>query len=79
MTVPLPEPGPLDVRVRLEGSGVCASNLPAWQGQPWFAYPLEPGALGHEGWGRVDALGPGVIGLAGGARVAGLFSRSYAE
>jgi len=25
--VPLPEPGPGHVRVRLQGSGVCASNL----------------------------------------------------
>lgn len=33
----------LQVRVRLEGCGVCASNLPLWQGRPWFTYPLAPG------------------------------------
>ena len=51
----MPEPGPGEVRVRLEGCGVCASNLPPWEGEPWFTYPMEPGALGHEGWGVVDA------------------------
>ena len=77
--VPIPEPGEQEVRVRLEGSGVCASNLSVWQGQPWFTYPLVPGAPGHEGWGRIDAVGPGVSGLTVGERVAGLFSRAYAE
>ena len=74
-----PEPGPGQVRVRLEGCGVCASNLPPWEGRAWFTYPMEPGALGHEGWGRVDALGPDTAGLAVGDRVALLASHSYAE
>ncbi len=51
------------MRVRLEGCGVCASNLSPWEGEPWFTYPFEPGALGHEGWGRVDAVGAGVTGF----------------
>ena len=42
--VPIPSPGPPDVLVRLEGTGVCASNLPAWEGRPWLDYPLAPGA-----------------------------------
>jgi 2-desacetyl-2-hydroxyethyl bacteriochlorophyllide A dehydrogenase len=73
------EPGPGEVRVRLEGCGVCASNLPLWEGKPWFNYPLEPGAPGHEAWGRVDALGDGVTELAPGDRVAMLSSRAFAE
>ncbi len=56
--VPVPEPGPGQVRVRLEGCGICGSNLPVWEGRPWFSYPFEPGAPGHEGWGVVDAIGP---------------------
>ena len=40
--VPMPKPDRDQVRVKLEGCGVCASNLPAWQGRPWFNYPLEP-------------------------------------
>ncbi|HEX8322861.1 MAG TPA: hypothetical protein VF595_03005, partial [Tepidisphaeraceae bacterium] len=30
-TAAVPEPGPGQVRVRLEGCGVCASNLPPWE------------------------------------------------
>ena len=33
--VPRPEPAPGEVRVRVEGCGVCASNLPLWEGMPW--------------------------------------------
>ena len=45
-SAPLPEPGPGQVRVRLEGSGVCASTLALWEGRPWFRYPVEGGAPG---------------------------------
>jgi threonine dehydrogenase-like Zn-dependent dehydrogenase len=74
-----PEPGPGQVLLRLEGSGVCASSLPLWEGRQWFDYPQPPGAPGHEGWGRVAALGPGVGGLAEGDRVAALSYRAHAE
>src|SRR3989440_10062721 len=77
--VPLPEPGPGEVRVRLEGCGVCASNLPPYEGRPWFQYPLEPGGLGHEGWGEIDALGADADGFAVGDRVAVLSQHAYAE
>ena len=77
--VKVPEPGPGQVRIRLEGCGVCASNLTPWGGAEWMQYPTEPGALGHEGWGTVDALGEGVEGLAEGERVAALSYAAYAE
>jgi threonine dehydrogenase-like Zn-dependent dehydrogenase len=77
--VAVPEPGEGEVRVRLEGCGVCASNLTPWEGSEWMAYPTPPGDLGHEGWGRIEALGPKVTGLAEGDRVAALGTRSYAE
>jgi threonine dehydrogenase-like Zn-dependent dehydrogenase len=77
--VQIPEPGLGEVRLRLEGSGVCGSNLPTWEGRPWFHYPTEPGSPGHEGWGVVDAVGPGVSGLTPGDRVAALTYRAYAE
>src|SRR5690348_15313014 len=67
-----------EVRVRIEGCGVCASNVPVWQGKPWFQYPLEPGAPGHEAWGYVDALGDGVTDLVEGDRVALLSSHALA-
>lgn len=78
-TVPLPAPAPGQARVRLEGCGVCASNLPPWEGREWFSYPMEPGALGHEGWGHIEALGEGVSSLAVGDRVAMLSGHAYAE
>ena len=76
--VALPDPGFGQVRVRLEGCGVCASNLTPWAGPEWMKFPTEPGGLGHEGWGVVDALGEGVRGLAVGDRVAALSYKSYA-
>jgi threonine dehydrogenase-like Zn-dependent dehydrogenase len=66
----LPEPLEGEVLVRLEGCGVCASSLPLWEGRPWFEYPLEPGAPGHEGWG---------VEVETGRRVALLGLRSFAE
>ncbi len=79
VSVPRPEPGPGEVRVRLEGCGVCASNLTPWAGPAWMQFPTGPGDLGHEGWGEIDALGDGVEGLSVGDRVAALSYRSYAE
>jgi threonine dehydrogenase-like Zn-dependent dehydrogenase len=77
--VPLPQPGPAQVRVRLEGCGVCASNLTPWEGPDWMQFPTEPGALGHEGWGVVDAIGDGVEDVAPGDRVAMLSGKAYAQ
>lgn len=77
--VPMPQPGVRQVRIRLEGCGVCASNLTPWAGPEWQAFPMEPGALGHEGWGIVDALGPGVTSIKVGERVAALSYAAYAE
>src|SRR3954462_7424896 len=75
----VPQPGAGQVRVRLEGCGGCASNLAPWAGAEWMQFPTEPGALGHEGWGVVDAVGNGVEGLSVGDRVAALSYKSYAE
>jgi threonine dehydrogenase-like Zn-dependent dehydrogenase len=77
--VPLPSPAAGQLRVRLEGCGVCASNLGPWSGPDWMTFPTDPGALGHEGWGVVDALGEGVEGYQAGDRVATLSCNSYAE
>jgi threonine dehydrogenase-like Zn-dependent dehydrogenase len=77
--VVVPEPGPHQVRIRLEGSGVCASNLTPWEGPEWMQYPTAPGDLGHEGWGIIDAVGAEVSDLDPGDRVATLGTRAYAE
>jgi len=77
--VPIPEPGSKEVRVRIESCGVCASNLAPWEGRPWFKYPMEPGALGHEAIGVVDLPGPDADEWMPGQRVAILSSKAYAE
>jgi threonine dehydrogenase-like Zn-dependent dehydrogenase len=77
--VPVPEPRPCQVRVKLEGCGVCASNIPPWEGREWFQYPMPPGQLGHEGWGVVDEVGEGVTQFRTGQRVALLSNDAYAE
>ena len=74
-----PEPGPDQVVVRLEGCGVCGSNVAPWQGAPWFEYPFPAGSPGHEGWGIVEAIGRDVQGLREGDRVATLGDRAYAD
>jgi len=66
--VPHPEPG--QVLVRIEGCGVCGSNVPVWEGRPWFDYPLDPGAPGHEAWG---------VEMESGRRVAFLSYNAFAE
>lgn len=74
-----PLPGPDQVLIRLEGCGVCGSNLAYWEGRPWFSYPGEPGAPGHEGWGIVDAVGPDVRTVEPGDRVATLAPHAFAQ
>jgi threonine dehydrogenase-like Zn-dependent dehydrogenase len=77
--VKCPMPQPDEVRVKLQGCGVCASNLCTWIGMPWTQYPTEPGGLGHEGWGTVDALGENVTSFRLGDRVAAVSYHAYAE
>jgi threonine dehydrogenase-like Zn-dependent dehydrogenase len=79
LKAPIPQPSSGQVRVKLEGCGVCASNLPPYEGKPWFTYPFEPGQMGHEGWGTIDAIGADVAGWQIGDRVAMLSNHAYAE
>jgi threonine dehydrogenase-like Zn-dependent dehydrogenase len=75
----LPDPGARQVRIKIRGSGVCASNLGPWLGLPWLKYPLAPGEGGHEAWGVVDAVGSEVSTLAAGDHVAAVSYNAYAE
>lgn len=77
--VPTPEWGEDEVLIRVEGCGVCGSNLPAWEGRPWFRYPLPPGNPGHEGWGVVVRAGRQVTSVALGDRVSFLSDRAFAD
>ncbi len=66
---PLPQPGPGEVRVRIEACGVCGSDVFLQKGGfgDRVALPVVPG---HEAAGRVDAVGPGVSEVAPGDQVA---------
>ncbi len=60
-------PGPGEVLVRIEATGVCHSDLHVIEEDGWgHAFPV---LLGHEGAGTVEAVGGGVDGLATGDRV----------
>jgi NADPH2:quinone reductase len=75
----VPRPAAGQVLVRIEGCGVCGSNLPVWEGRPWFDYPLPDGAPGHEAWGVVDEVGENVEEPLPGTRVTFLSQHSFAE
>ncbi len=76
---PLPTLSANDILVRVEGCGLCGSNLPVWEGRPWFSYPLPPGQPGHEAWGHVVQTGAAVDSLEPGDRVAMLSYAAFAE
>jgi 2-desacetyl-2-hydroxyethyl bacteriochlorophyllide A dehydrogenase len=75
----LQEPGAGEILVKMEGVGLCASGIPLWEGREWFNYPLEPGAPGHEGWGKIVKIGAEVDGLKEGKRVALLTGNVFKE
>jgi propanol-preferring alcohol dehydrogenase len=66
---PVPEPGPGQVTVQMEASGLCHTDIHAAHGD-WPVKPTLPFVPGHEGVGTVHALGDGVTGLQAGERVA---------
>jgi D-arabinose 1-dehydrogenase-like Zn-dependent alcohol dehydrogenase len=62
----VPEPGPGEVRVRVEACGICHSDSFVVEGLFPIAYPRVPG---HEIAGVIDMLGEGVVGFETGKRV----------
>ncbi|MDQ0913421.1 propanol-preferring alcohol dehydrogenase [Streptomyces canus] len=66
---PDPEPGPGQVRVLVEASGLCHTDIHAARGD-WPVKPTPPFVPGHEGVGLVEKLGEGVTHLGVGQRVA---------
>ncbi|MEX0721653.1 MAG: zinc-binding dehydrogenase [Balneolaceae bacterium] len=75
----IPTPAPDEVLIKLEGCGLCSSNLPPFEGRDWFQYPLEKGSLGHEGWGVVEKTGYEVENIKTGDRVSALSYHAFAE
>ncbi|NPD67794.1 zinc-dependent alcohol dehydrogenase [Lichenicola cladoniae] len=64
----IPSPGPGQILVKTEACGVCHTDLHAARGD-WPLKPTPPFIPGHEGIGRVVALGSGVANVRLGDRV----------
>ena len=58
----LPTPGPNEALIKLVASGVCHTDMHAAHGD-WPVKPTPPFIPGHEGVGRVEAIGEGVENL----------------
>lgn len=68
--VPIPDPGPGEVLVKVAGAGACHSDLHLME-WPEGTMPFDlPFTIGHENTGWVAGLGAGVTGLAEGEAVA---------
>jgi propanol-preferring alcohol dehydrogenase len=67
--LPTPEPGPGQVLVHVETSGLCHTDIHAAHGD-WPVKPGLPFIPGHEGVGIVERLGASVTEVAEGDRVA---------
>jgi alcohol dehydrogenase, propanol-preferring len=65
----VPEPGPGQVVVRMQASGLCHTDIHAAHGD-WPVKPKPPFIPGHEGVGEVVAAGPGATRHKPGDRVA---------
>ena len=64
---PIPEPGPGEVRIRVQACGICHSDSIVKDGLfPNIQYPRVPG---HEVAGVIDAVGQGVAQFIAGQRV----------
>src|SRR5690242_3529157 len=75
--VETPEPGELDVRMRVAAAGLNFVDIYQRRGDYPMPLPYTPG---HEGAGIVEALGKGVEGIKPGDRVAWSSSLgAYAE
>lgn len=73
---PAPEPGPGQVRVRVSAVSLNYRDLMMVRGEYNSRQPLPLVPL-SDGVGTIEALGPGVRGLAIGERVAGLFAQAW--
>jgi alcohol dehydrogenase, propanol-preferring len=67
--LPIPEPGPGQVLVRMQASGICHTDIHAARGD-WPVKPNPPFVPGHEGIGIVEQVGPGAAVRQIGDRVA---------
>ncbi len=76
-TLPIPEPGPRDLLVKIDACGICPTDVRKYRiGVNDGTYPFNPG---HEWVGRIAAVGAEVDGWKKGQRVYGDTYAGYAE
>ena len=70
--VPVPEPGPTDVLIRVVKSAICGTDLHIWNWDDWARATVPvPMVVGHEFCGRIAEIGPAVTRFRVGQRVSG--------
>ena len=61
LEVPLPEPGPFEIRVKVAAAALNPADAAVWSGRFAPREEVEYTGLGLEAAGTVDAVGPGVL------------------
>lgn len=68
--VPVPEPGPNEVLIKVEKTAICGTDLHIYLWDEWSQRTIRPGlVIGHEFVGTIAEIGPGVTGYTVGQRV----------
>ncbi|MFV0457450.1 MAG: L-threonine 3-dehydrogenase [Actinomycetales bacterium] len=72
LDLPVPEPGPGEALVRVLRTGLCGTDAHLYDWDAWAASVVHPPmTVGHEFYGEVAAVGPGVTSVQEGQRVSG--------
>jgi threonine 3-dehydrogenase len=70
--VPVPEPGPTDVLIKVGKSAICGTDVHIWNWDAWAAATVPvPMVVGHEFVGQITAVGAAVTRFGAGDRVSG--------
>ena len=71
--VPVPVPGPGEVLIKVHKTAICGTDVHIFNWDPWAAEHIKnpPMTIGHEYVGRIEEVGPGVLGLKPGDLVSG--------
>lgn len=69
-SIPIPEPGPNEVLIKVEKTAICGTDLHIYQWDDWSQRAIKPPlVIGHEFVGRIHQLGTSVEGYEVGQRV----------
>jgi threonine 3-dehydrogenase len=70
--IPVPEPGPSDVLIRVRKTAICGTDLHIWKWDTWAAATIPvPMQVGHEFMGVIEAAGAAAHRYTKGQRVSG--------